>query len=556
MGAATPDGPPLGRIAIIGMPGAFAATDETGAASAIRTWYAALVRHPLADVYDLFVPTMLFDRGKPPTPLGDRGRVLPLSDLPRCLAHFAYDIVHDTRHAGHISHLSWLVRTNCQHPLPSVSVVDFALNFPNALRGATDTLIGGVGSRDTIICLSKAALAARQRLFDDAERWAIDVGLQPKSRPNTECIPFGVDTDRFSPPSSERERLRIRGQYGLRKGACVVVQVARLIPHDKADWEACLRLAMAFRRSGVCIVIAGADPLGFAAALRTRASELGLSGTLVVLPNVVDVARLLRAADIALLVANSYQEAQGLSVLEAMATGLPVVATDWDGVRELIVPDVTGVLVSTACATFRSRLWVDCLLDDYHACSLAGCENNSVDLRALIEAIRRLAQAPELRRALGENGRRRAITHYGLSVMTAAYGRFWSALGSSIGAPTPSAAPFAPHFGTLFGQGYGSKSVGAETTITFGRLVPRAIRGFGRLARVRAVHRLDAIESTLAGRSLRADEAVGALVRRCGFSEEEAVVVLMWCMSVGLGAVTEGAVPSASLHGGEDGWDG
>ena len=56
-----------------------------------------------------------------------------------------------------------------------------------------------------------------------------------------------------------------------------------------------------------------------------------------------DVAALLAAADIFVL--PSHFEGLPMSVIEAMLTGLPVVATDIRGPREQVVPDVTGLLV-------------------------------------------------------------------------------------------------------------------------------------------------------------------------------------------------------------------
>ena len=52
-----------------------------------------------------------------------------------------------------------------------------------------------------------------------------------------------------------------------------------------------------------------------------------------------------RAADLAVSLVDNLQETFGLVVVEAMACGLPVVASDWDGYRDLVDPGVTGLLV-------------------------------------------------------------------------------------------------------------------------------------------------------------------------------------------------------------------
>ena len=93
-----------------------------------------------------------------------------------------------------------------------------------------------------------------------------------------------------------------------------------------------------------------------------------------------DVARLLRGADVFCL--PSHFEGLPMSVIEAMLTGLPVVATDISGPREMVLEGETGFLVPPM-----------------QAAPLAG-------------ALRRLAGDPALRRRMGEAGRARALDLY------------------------------------------------------------------------------------------------------------------------------------------------
>ena len=88
----------------------------------------------------------------------------------------------------------------------------------------------------------------------------------------------------------------------------------------------------------------------------------------------------LAAADIFVL--PSHFEGLPMSVIEAMLTGLPVVASDIRGPREQVVPEVTGLLVPVA------------------------------DPRALASALRRLAEDATLRARMGAAGRVRAIERY------------------------------------------------------------------------------------------------------------------------------------------------
>ena len=53
------------------------------------------------------------------------------------------------------------------------------------------------------------------------------------------------------------------------------------------------------------------------------------------------------AADLVVSLVDNIQETFGLVIVEAMASGLPVVATDWNGYRDLVVDGETGFLVPT-----------------------------------------------------------------------------------------------------------------------------------------------------------------------------------------------------------------
>jgi glycosyltransferase involved in cell wall biosynthesis len=153
------------------------------------------------------------------------------------------------------------------------------------------------------------------------------------------------------------------------------------------DWKAVDVLLDALARAGEALD-AGIDVVGDGPerpALEARTVRLGLAGRVRFhgwLPQEQAAARL-RAAD-ALLLPSVY-ECGGAVVLEAMACGLPVVATDWGGPADYLDASC-GVLVAPAS---RDQL-------------VAG----------FAEAMLRLGRSPELRRRLGTAGRERVVARY------------------------------------------------------------------------------------------------------------------------------------------------
>jgi len=186
----------------------------------------------------------------------------------------------------------------------------------------------------------------------------------------------GVNTERFRPGRDES----VRAEFGLDLEAPVAVFVGRPI-REKGLPE----LLQAFARvreqlPGARLLLIGATMMGSGnpdglEEVRGWVNDWGIEDAVHLAGMRTDVERLLRGAD--LLVLPSHREGMPRSILEAMATGLPVVATDIRGCREEVVDGETGLLVAIH------------------------------DPVRLADAILRILDDPEKRRAMGDAGRRR-----------------------------------------------------------------------------------------------------------------------------------------------------
>ncbi|MCF8143858.1 MAG: glycosyltransferase [Deltaproteobacteria bacterium] len=150
----------------------------------------------------------------------------------------------------------------------------------------------------------------------------------------------GIDALPFE--SAGSERAPVRRALGILPGEKVVVSIANLIPYkglaDLIEAAATVRERM----PEVKFLLIGEDR-GIQKQLEEKAHRMGLSQQIVFLGQRLDVPELLAAGD--LLALSSHEEGFSNVILEAMASGLPVVATDVGGNREAVMNGITGWLV-------------------------------------------------------------------------------------------------------------------------------------------------------------------------------------------------------------------
>jgi len=162
-------------------------------------------------------------------------------------------------------------------------------------------------------------------------------------RQRLEVIHNFIDAERFA-AAGAGVRTAVLGSLGIEPTALVVGAVGATIPekglaHLIEAWPR-VRAAVPHAR----LLIVGAGPDGHAAELRAAAQRLGLNGSVLQTGHRDDVPQLLAALDG--FVSASLAENLPLSILEAMAAGVPVVATAVGGVPECVRDGETGVLVA------------------------------------------------------------------------------------------------------------------------------------------------------------------------------------------------------------------
>jgi D-inositol-3-phosphate glycosyltransferase len=293
--------------------------------------------------------------------------------------------------------------------LPICSVLHSS-NWPNLLLSYTSVLLSAE-PYDVLVATSRAGEAVVERALESSRRFLRDrLGLDAfavdRLRVPVTRIPLAVD-DKFLAP---RNREECRNLLGLPQDAVVLLYLGRLSEQYKADLDPLVNVfsRVAAGRSNLILLIAGQDTGGtYAASLGRLAAALGVAEKVIILPNFAHFLKpvFYSAADIFVSPSDNIQETFGLSILEAMASGLPVVASDWSGYRDLVVHEETGFLIRT-CWNMRAGECVSAFgpLDPGFTREHYLAQRTLLDMEEMEGAFRRLIDDERLRRSLGNQG--------------------------------------------------------------------------------------------------------------------------------------------------------
>jgi glycosyltransferase involved in cell wall biosynthesis len=287
---------------------------------------------------------------------------------------------------------------------------------------------------DALICTSPAVRQAMQQMFDDfgdylGERMR---GVRPP-QPQLPVVPLGVKGDTYARLADRPDvRAALRAELGLAEDDVLVLWVGRLSYYEKAFPQPMFRAvqqAAQASRAKVAFVMAGWFPSDADRALYEEAARAHAPDVAVRFMDGNDrerVGALWAASDIFLSLVDNVQETFGLTPLEAMAAGRPVVASDWDGYRFTMRHGVDGFLIPTLIPQgggLGAAMAVRHILEaqPYQAYVGALAQHTAVNVGRAAEALTRLIVDPELRRRMGAAGRARIRETFDWQVVAGQY---------------------------------------------------------------------------------------------------------------------------------------
>lgn len=333
----------------------------------------------------------------------------------------------------------------------SICGITHTISTRGVMQGFFDLRMAPQMEWDAVICTSRAVQSAVLTQMDmiDAHAKARFMA-NPPPRPQLPVIPLGIDCGAFAPDAAAGAALRAR--LGAGAADTVFTCIARLTPYEKFDpLPLYIALAEAQRRLGprqkLHLALCGIFRDAFsrkvfeegAARLMPDVGFLVLDGA-----DAAERRAALSGADVFTFPIDNIQETFGLAPIEAMAAGLPVLVSDWDGMRDTVTPDVgirvptrtlgPGHAISEALRHFGGA-------DTYPQYCALTSQMTAIDIRALVEAILSLAGNPDLRRRLGAAGQARAAALYDWRVIVPQMQALWGELAARRGAATAPALP-------------------------------------------------------------------------------------------------------------------
>lgn len=307
---------------------------------------------------------------------------------------------------------------------------------------------------DALICTSQSVLTMVSLLIEeqtDLLRWRYGTKLTP-TLPQMPVIPLGIHTGDFD--FSDAARVKARKDLGLTDDEVAILFVGRLSIHAKAHPHAMMKaLQDIVVETGKKVVLVQCGWFANDAIRRCYDESVReiCPDVRCLFPDGINKAErdaAWAAGDIFISLADNIQETFGLTPLEGMAVGMPVIVTDWDGYKESVPEGEAGFRIPTYMPDkdpyFGFAKRYEQGADSYDRYCGHTCLNVALDHGILRDRLKTLIDDPDLRRKMGAAGQRHVRAHYDWNVVFKAYLALWADLEERRAKATPEQIAGAP----------------------------------------------------------------------------------------------------------------
>jgi len=351
--------------------------------------------------------------------LGDSGSATQVTTAHHALSRAPVEAGALLRGQPELSDLAWSRRRKASDRAYSLLGVIHTLAPPTVRQIIAAASTAPMHPWDALICTSPSVRDAMETMFAGWEAHLAErTQGQAPPRPALPIIPLGVDASTFAAQADRPEaRARARAAFDLEPDDALVLWVGRLSYYEKAFPQAMFKaVQQAAEATGArtAFVMAGWFPVEGDRGFYEQAARIHAPGVETHFVDGNDHQRLgdlWAGADIFLSLVDNIQETFGITPLEAMASGLPVVASDWDGYRATVRHGLDGFLVPTLGgpiggglgAALVERHTIDAV--SYQAYTGGVAQHTAVHVGRAGAALAELIRSPDLRRRMGQSGR-------------------------------------------------------------------------------------------------------------------------------------------------------
>jgi glycosyltransferase involved in cell wall biosynthesis len=324
------------------------------------------------------------------------------------------------------------------HAAWSLCGITHTTSSAGAMDAISELITAPVQAWDAVICTSKAVKDNVSKLLQAQVNMLQErLGISKLVLPMLPVIPLGIHTQDFMFTDAQKKAARLT--LKANDNTLVVLFMGRLSFHAKAHplamYQALQIAAQTVKVSGknIKLIECGWHANEFIEkAYRDAALHACPDVEVITLDGrkAKDRETAWAGADVFCSLSDNIQETFGIVPIEAMASGLPVVVSDWDGYKDTVRHEVDGFRIRTTMPeaglatdmALRHALEID-TYDMYcgHTCSLV-----SVDIDQAAQAFVKLFESSSLRQTMGAAGRLRAQEVYDWRVIIAQYEALWA----------------------------------------------------------------------------------------------------------------------------------
>lgn len=326
----------------------------------------------------------------------------------------------------------------------SIVGLTHSLSSSNSIDNINRLVTDPVQPWDALICTSLTAKTTITNVIDNYRSYLRNRGIKaPFPEIQLPVIPLGVDTKRFQKTHTKlKERKAFRVHLGAAPEDIVLLSFGRIDPFTKSHPYPLIQAAdLAQRRLDDSCNL----HLVFVGQFTTDKLEIDLRDDVRKLVGRLKVhfidgsdnklsQQSWLGADIYLAFSDNVQETFGLTPVEAMASGLPVIVSDWNGYKETVANDDLGIKIPTVMPTKESTIGVyfseryTANLDPYPAYAGSLAQFVSIDISVAADAIVALATDQQKRESMGQAAQKHAVNSFDWRVVVGKYKQLFSEL--------------------------------------------------------------------------------------------------------------------------------